>query len=178
METGRPHPIRSLEHVLAFLEENEGLIDAIREAFMGATHVAEDLSASFEAARETASELLATATSTRFEVNRFPDVRKTQRGLIKGISRLSKKIERFADHPRVVANLRLQRSAFHMELANTYNDQISNIIPFSTEELDILRDLLNQSALDTASRLRLASILRAASNLSRFIARFALNLTV
>jgi hypothetical protein len=58
-------------------------------------------------------------------------------------------------------------AALYVALANTYNNSIRKIVPFTQEEVDTLRVLLRRATLDAAARQRRADVLDAAVQLAK-----------
>ena len=170
-------PIRSLETIVTLFQENEALIDRIRESFgTGAATVAV-LADKLEKNRREAEILLGEIQSLAFERPRSKSTRKTQKMLLKEIGVVGKKIRKFADFPALVSGLLLHRSALFVELGNTYNDLTAEIVSFDEREVERLRKHLRRATLDAESRHRLSSILEGAVNISKFALSFGLGLT-
>jgi len=171
------YSIIGLRELMDFLRENEALITKTRDVFDAGTDVVGKLSSRLEKNRIRTEELLRQAGKIKFSVASDPDVKRIQRTLVKEIRDVNKKIEQFGSMPSLVTNLLLLRSALYLELGNTYSDMVAEVVAFTQQEIDQLRELLRRAVLDTESRERISAILNGAINISKFVIRFALKLT-
>lgn len=166
----------SLKGVTDFLQKNEALIEAIKDAGQATAKRIETLSDQLEANREEAAKLVEQIDGMTFRVARVAQTRQRQRVLLNEIEQLSQDIQIFADDPDILVMLYAERGALYVGLANTFNDDIAQIVTFTPEEVDELRVLLRQATLDTATRKKLAHALDAAAQISKLTLRVAAKL--
>jgi hypothetical protein len=157
----------SLKGVTDFLQDNEHLIETIRDTAKSATGQIKKLDERLTANREQAAQMIDKINQMKFAVSPAPDIRQRQRLILGKIEQVSKDIQLFADEPDILIMLYLERSGLYMALGNTYNDLVPAMVIFSPEEVDSLRVLLRRATLDTESRKQLAHLLDAAVQLSK-----------
>jgi len=155
---------RSVRGVMAFLQENDALIKDIKDGIGDVRSLARRL----DEHRARASQLLDTIGELPFEVARDRDVRAKQKRLVEQITRVGKDMQAFVDEPDILVLLWAQRGALYVALGNTYNDLAAEIVNFSENEIDDLRNLLRRATLDTESRKRFAALLDGAIQVSKF----------
>lgn len=168
--------IKGIAEVTLFLQENEALIEEIQETVSTGADIVKALAERLENNRKIAEELLTEVNTLEFTVAVMPDVKAKQAALLNEIGEVSKKIQKFKNFPSVTTHLFAQRAALYLELGNTFNDLVGQIVTFTQDEVDQLRELLRRAVLDIQDRQRLASILDGAVNVSKFALRVALKL--
>lgn len=168
--------IESIKDMTDFLLKNEDLIREIQETVNPGVDIVQSFAVRLDKNRKESEALLKKINNIKFEVSSKPDVKQKQAMLLKEIGEVSKKIQMFKNIPSLTTNLFLQRSALYLELGNTYNDLVGQIVTFTQDEVDQLRELLRRAALDAQARQRLASILDGAVNISKFALKVALKL--
>lgn len=166
----------SIKDVTNFLQKNENLIKEIQETASTGSDIIESFAKRLEENKKQSEALLEKINSMEFAISTNPDVKKKQAMLLNEIGEVSKKIWKFKNFPSVTSHLFAQRSALYLELGNTYNDLVGQIVTFTQDEVDQLRELLRRATLDAQARQRLASILDGAVNISKFALRVALKL--
>jgi hypothetical protein len=163
----------SLKGVTDFLQKNETLIEAIKDAGQAAAKQIDALSDRLEANREEAAKLMEQIDGLNFQVARDAQTRRRQRLFLDKIEQLSKDIQLFADDPDILVMLYAERGALYMGLGNTFSDSVAQIVTFTPQEIDDLRVLLRRATLDTKSRKQLAHVLDATVQLSKLALRVA-----
>lgn len=166
----------SLKGVTDFLQDNEALLEQIKDTAQGTTEQVKALSDKLDANREETEKLVDQINQLRFEVAPTVEVRQRQKLILDRIELVSKDIQTFADEPDILVMLYLQRSGLYVALGNTYNDLVAQIVTFSPQEVDELRVLLRRAALDAEARKQVAHILDAAVQISKLLLRVATKL--
>jgi hypothetical protein len=160
---------KALRDLKSFLQENEELIEDIRDGAKSLVALNDKL----DQHRQDADALLSQINNLSFAPARDEDVRKRQRALLEKIEQLSKEISTHADDPELLILFFAQRGDLWFALGNTFNEAAGSIITFSTQEVDELRVLLRRATLDAAARQRAADVVDAAVQLSKFAFRIA-----
>ena len=163
----------SLKGVTDFLQKNEALIEQIKDTAQGANDAIKALADQLQASRDEAAQMVERIDGMRFEVARDAQTKQRQQLILGKIEQLSKDIQTFADEPDILVMLYAERGAPYAGLANTFNDQVAQIVTFSPQEVDDLRVLLRRATLDIESRQQLAHILDAAVQVSKLLLRVA-----
>ena len=168
----------SFEGVAAFLKQNDGLIAQIREGIELGEMAATDIRKFFtklNVAKDDAQELFdALGPNVKFVVAKSSEVRATQEALLEEINEVSQDIRDSAGDPELRALQLLHRSRLYKKLADTFNDTVSRIIPFSQPEIDELETLLSRARLDAEKRQKMAFVLDGAVGLAKFAAKVAM----
>jgi hypothetical protein len=162
-----------LKSVTDFLQKNEALIEAIKDAGQAAAKQIDALSDRLEANREEAAKLVEQIDGLNFQVARDAQTRHRQRLFLDKIEQLSKDIQLFADDPDILVMLYAERGALYVGLGNTFSDSVAQIVTFTPQEIDDLRVLLRRATLDTKSRKQLAHVLDATVQISKLALRVA-----
>lgn len=168
----------SFEGIAAFLRQNDELITRIRDGIEIGGTGANDIRRFFtklNVAKDDAEELLDTlGPNIKFVVARSNDTRATQEALLEEINEVSQDIRDSAGDPELRALQLLHRSRLYKKLADTFNDTVSRIIPFSQPEIDELETLLSRARLDAEKRQKMAFVLDGAVGLAKFAAKVAM----
>lgn len=170
----------SIEGVTNFLKQHDGLITQIRDGIEIGEMAATDIQKFFtklNVAKDDAQELLdALGSKVKFVVAKSSDVRATQEALLEEINEVSQDIRDSEGDPDLRALQLLHRSKLYKRLADTFNDTVSQVIPFSQLEIDELETLLSRAKLDTEKRKKVAFVLDGAVGLAKFAAKVAMKL--
>jgi hypothetical protein len=159
--------------IIDFLKGNDDLVKEVGDTARDAVNVITTLSDRIEARRKETKALVDGLGQLSFEVARTLDLAAKQAEILAEIEHTSKTIQQFRNHPEITTSLFATRAALYVALANTYNDSIRKIVPFTQEEVDALRVLLRRATLDAAARQRWADVLDAAVQLAKLGLRVA-----
>ena len=125
---------KALRDLKSFLQENEELIEDIRDGAKSLVALNDKL----DQHRQDADALLSQINNLSFAPAPDEDVRKRQRALLEKIEQLSKEISTHADDPELLILFFAQRGDLWFALGNTFNEAAGSIITFSTQEVDEL----------------------------------------
>jgi hypothetical protein len=170
-------PTRTIQDIARFLRRNDELIDSIIASSKTSLHLVGQFADSLEQNRLEAAAMLKNVDRLKFSIASDRQTRKKQKGLLKKIRRVNKRIRKFSDAPSLLTGLFLERSGLYLDLGNTYSDTFADLVQFTEEEVAQLRKQLRRAVLDTESRQRMASILDGAVSVSKFALSMALRLT-
>jgi len=159
--------------IIDFLKGNDDLVQAVGNTARDAINVITTLSDRIEVQRKDAATLVDGLGRLQFDVAGTPDMATKQSQILDQIEDTSKTIQEFRDHPDITTPLLATRAALYVALANTYNNAVRKIVPFTQDEVDSLKVLLRRATLDAAARQRWADVLDAAIQLAKLGLRVA-----
>jgi NifB/MoaA-like Fe-S oxidoreductase len=159
--------------IIDFLKGNDNLVQEVGDTARDAINVITTLADRIEARRKETATLVDGLGRLPFDVAGTPDMAAAQAQILAKIEDTSKTIQEFRNHPEITTPLLATRAALYVALANTYNNSIRKIVPFTQEEVDTLRVLLRRATLDAAARQRRADVLDAAVQLAKLGLRVA-----
>lgn len=159
-----------------FLKGNDALVQEVGDTARDAVNLITGLADRIEARRKETASLVDGLGALPFDVARTADMAAKQSQILGQIEDTSKSIQQFRDHPEITTPLLATRAALYVALANTYNDAVRKIVPFTQDEVDSLKVLLRRAALDAAARQRWADVLDAAVQLAKLGLRVAVKL--
>ena len=159
---------RSMEGVVTFLQDNDGLIKQLMETAESATTDIEQLATQVDHARDEAQVLVDQLGTVEFAVGREDDTKVRQTALLDAVAALRKKFETYKNDPLRRGIYAAEISNLYLQLANTFNNEtVARIIPFEADDVAAYNDLLKKAVLDTASRKKRAALIKAAAQVSR-----------
>ena len=165
----------SLQRVTQFWQSNQALIEEIHSTGTQAADQLAALAGKIDTSHTQAAELAASL-GAQFQVSGDPATKATQQSLIGKIDAISQKIERFRDSPEITTNLLADRGTLYVALADTYDATVGQFVQFTPDEVSAINGLLQQAALDAASRQRWADILNSAVQLSELALKVAVKI--
>ena len=170
---------RSMEGVVTFLQDNDGLIKQLMETAESATTDIEQLATQVDHARDEAQVLIDQLGTVEFAVGREDDTKVRQTALLDAVAALRKKFETYKNDPLRRGIYAAEISNLYLQLANTFNNEtVARIIPFEADDIAAYNDLLKKAVLDTASRKKRAALIKAAAQVSRLALNVAGKLAV
>ncbi|MBS0169173.1 MAG: hypothetical protein JSR62_02365 [Nitrospira sp.] len=159
---------RSFEGVVTFLRDNDSLLKQLMETAETATTEIEQLATRVDHARDEARVLVDQLGSVEFSVGHQDETRVKQTALLEAVTALRKKFETYKNDPLRRGIYAAEISNLYLQLANTFNnDTVAQIVPFTQEEIDGYKDLMEKAILDAASRQKRAAVLKAGVQISR-----------
>jgi hypothetical protein len=150
----------SLQWITEFWKNNQALVEQIQKTGQGAADDIKKLADALQENQQQGTQLGA-ALSTGFQVAPDDKTKQAQSNLIKRIQDLNEQIEQFRDEPEITAPMLSQRSDLYVALADTFDQVVSQFVVFGPDEVKEINGLLNQAALDAASRQKWADVLNA-----------------
>src|SRR5262249_137996 len=159
--------------IIDFLKGNDALVQAVGNTARDAINVITTLSDRIEGQRKDAATLVDGLGRLQFDVAGPPDMATKQSQILDQIEDTSKTIQEIRNQPGMRARVVARRGALYVGLANTYNNAVRKIVPFTQDEVDSLRVLLRRATLDAAARQRWADVLDAAIQLAKLGLRVA-----
>jgi hypothetical protein len=164
---------QSIKGITSFWQSNQGLISDIRAGVKSLADLAKQLDQQLQDGQSA----LAAVKTTPFLVSTDPGTKAAQAALLQQIDGLNAQIQAAQADPIAVAALNDQLADAYTALANTYNSLVPQMVAFTQAEVTQLETLLQQAALDAATRQRQADVLNAAVAVSKFALGFAVKLT-
>ena len=169
----------SIRGVVNFLSDNDSLIKQLMETAESAHQELSDLSAHVDHAREEATVLVDQLGAVEFAVGKQDETKVRQKALLEAVGALRKKFETYKNDPLRRGIYAAEISNLYLQLANTFNNEtVSQIVPFSTEEIQTYKELMKEAVLDAASRKKRAAVIKAAAQLSKLALKVAGKLAV
>lgn len=158
----------SIAGVVGFLEGNDSLIKQLMETAESASQEISDLSVQVDHAREEAKVLVDQLGAVEFEVGRQDETKIRQKALLEAVGTLRKKFETYKNDPLRRGIYAAEISNLYLQLANTFNNgTISQIVPFTRDEIKTYKELMKEAVLDAASRKKRAAVIKAAAKISK-----------
>src|SRR5438105_4643937 len=122
---------KSLEGVLAFWKKNQDLITQINNTAKDAGDTIKNLATELEQNRQDATTLVVGIKKGNFQVTKDADVKKQQQDLLDQIQQQQDKLAKFEDSPELTTGILLRMANLYVQLADTFDDTISNFVPFT-----------------------------------------------
>jgi DNA repair exonuclease SbcCD ATPase subunit len=157
----------SFQGVVEFIQQNDTLIKDINETAEISVDQIKKLVNRLDQTRKETEQLIQKLGSTEFVIAKDQDVQKKQKDLLEKIEKKSKEIQEWKDDPTRAGLLLAKRGKLYLRMANTYNQTISKVIPFSQSDVDKLEVLIRHSILDTQARKKKAHILAGAIQIAK-----------
>jgi hypothetical protein len=158
----------SIAGVVGFLEGNDSLIKQLMETAESASQEISDLSVQVDHAREEAKVLVDQLGAVEFEVSKQDETKIRQKALLEAVGTLRKKFETYKNDPLRRGIYAAEISNLYLQLANTFNNgTISQIVPFTRDEIKTYKELMKEPVLDAASRKKRAAVIKAAAKISK-----------
>src|SRR5215831_13384451 len=158
----------SIGGVVGFLRDNDSLIKRLMETAESANQEITDLSAQVDHAREEAEVLVDQLGAVEFAVGKQDETKVRQQALLEAVAALRKKFETYKNDLLRRGIYAAEISNLYLQLANTFNNEtVAQIVPFSNEEIETYKELMEKAVLDAASRKKRAAVLRAAAQISK-----------
>ncbi|MGE0469922.1 MAG: hypothetical protein Nkreftii_002806 [Candidatus Nitrospira kreftii] len=158
----------SIAGVVGFLEGNDSLIKQLMETAESASQEISDLSVQVDHAREEAKVLVDQLGAVEFEVSKQDETKIRQKALLEAVGTLRKKFETYKNDPLRRGIYAAEISNLYLQLANTFNNgTISQIVPFTRDEIKTYKELMKEAVLDAASRKKRAAVIKAAAKISK-----------
>jgi hypothetical protein len=164
---------KSFEGVMGFWKNNQDLITQISETGKDAGDTIKNLAAELEQNRQDAATLVGGLKKGSFQVTKDADIKKQQQNLLEQIQEQQDKLAEFEDAPELTTGILLRMANLYVQLADTFDDTISNFVPFADDEIDQINGLLQQAAVDAAHRQSWADVLTAAVKLGEMALQIA-----
>jgi ABC-type transporter Mla subunit MlaD len=161
---------KTIQDVMEFAQQLDDKIKDIINDAKAVGDLYEDLSVKRQEAEQLAKQL---APTIAFTVANDAEVKKSQQELLGRIAAFGEVINTTASNRMLVANLQLERAALYVQLGNTYNNLVSQVITFNQAQINELVTLVKQAELDAARRQIKADVLNAAAQLSKFTLKLA-----
>lgn len=169
----------SIQGVVSFLQDNDNLIKQLMETAEGATHEITELAGRVDRARGEAKVLVDQLGSAEFSVGKQDETKVRQKALLEAVAALRKKFETYKNDPLRRGIYAAEISNLYVQLSNTFNNEtITQIVPFSRDEISTYKDLMKQAILDAASRKKRAAAIKAAAQISKLAIGIAGKLAV
>jgi hypothetical protein len=162
----------SIQWIADFWKNNQALVEQIQETGQDAADDIKKLADALQENQKQAAKL-AGVLDTKFGVASDDNTKKTQSDLIKRIQDLNEEIKEFRDSPEITAPLLSKRSDLYLALADTFDQSVREFVQFTPDEIKEINDLLEQAALDTATRQKWADVLNAAVALTELALKVA-----
>lgn len=150
------------------MEGNDSLIKQLMETAESASQEISDLSVQVDHAREEAKVLVDQLGAVEFEVSKQDETKIRQKALLEAVGTLRKKFETYKNDPLRRGIYAAEISNLYLQLANTFNNgTISQIVPFTRDEIKTYKELMKEAVLDAASRKKRAAVIKAAAKISK-----------
>ena len=169
----------SIQGVVSFLQDNDNLIKQLMETAEGATQEITELAGRVDRARGEAKVLVDQLGSVEFSVGKHDETKVRQKALLEAVAVLRRKFETYKNDPLRRGIYAAEISNLYVQLSNTFNNEtITQIVPFSRDEISTYKDLMKQAILDAASRKKRAAAIKAAAQISKLAIGIAGKLAV
>lgn len=169
----------SIQGVVSFLQDNDNLIKQLMETAEGATQEITELAGRVDRARGEAKVLVDQLGSVEFSVGKQDETKVRQKALLEAVAVLRRKFETYKNDPLRRGIYAAEISNLYVQLSNTFNNEtITQIVPFSRDEISTYKDLMKQAILDAASRKKRAAAIKAAAQISKLAIGIAGKLAV
>ena len=163
----------SFEGIVGFWKTNQDLFKQIYTTGKDAGDTIKTLATQLEQNRQDATRLVGGLNRSNFQVTNDADIKEQQQGLLEQIQQQQDKLVEFEDSPQLTTGILLKMANLYLQLADSFDETVSNFVPFTNDELAEINQLLQQAAVDAANRQNWAAVLNATIKLSEMALQIA-----